>query len=81
MFAPVPTTMGHGIPLMWPITVKLPSLWDSVPVISTTCGVKLSEWLANLTPSRLAWISLKEAGSYATACLLGSSGGNLDSHV
>ena len=81
MFAPVSTTIGHGTPSMWPITVKLSSLWVNVPVISTTCGVKLSEWLADLTPSRPAWISLKEAGSYAVACLLGYFGGNFDSHV
>ena len=54
MLAPVSTTMGHGTPSMWPITVKLYSLWVNVPFISTTCGVKLSGWLAGLTPSRLA---------------------------
>ena len=81
MFAPVSTTMGHGTLSMWPITVKLSSLWVNVPVISTTCGVKLSEWLADLTPSRPACISVKEAGSYVAACLLGYSGGNFDSHV
>ena len=81
MFAPVSTTMRLGTPSMWPVPVKLSSLWVNVPVISTTCGVKLSGWLAGLTPSRLAWISLKEAGSYVAACLLGYSGGNFDIHV
>ena len=68
--------MGHGTLSMWPITVKLSSLWVNVPVIGTTCRVKLSGWLASLTPSRPAWISLKEAGSYVAACLLGYSGRN-----